>query len=269
MGNRRSIVGRRLLPNTRSGGMKIAAAAGRKVCRQGKPCAGLHCAGRTAVISAERQQVAGLYLNRLNKGMALQADPHFCQRDRPFAGYWMRTKSGFAVQHLQTPDCLRGRFGMWTRSTCRASCILPNTPFCTCAPNREDGAMILRGPTRTFAQRPRLPKLVEQTTHLPLSKHIQHALWGVFGGVLLGHQCPAPFNLTDQVANAFRADASHNSMAVLEDIWQTAPSAAFHPKPPFSAKCPHPPHRVWIADDQNLYIAAQDARHRRIPSCSS
>ena len=70
----------------------------------------------------------------------------------------------------------------------------------------------------------------------------------------------APFNLSDQVATAFRVDTPPQlDGLVLEDIWQTAPSAThFTQSRPFPQSTPTHRTEVWIAyDDQNLYIAAQ------------
>ena len=70
----------------------------------------------------------------------------------------------------------------------------------------------------------------------------------------------APFNLTDQVATAFRIDTPPQLDGLLhEDIWQTAPSAKhFTQSRPFPQSAPTHRTQVWIAyDDQNLYIAAQ------------
>ena len=94
-----------------------------------------------------------------------------------------------------------------------------------------------------------------------MSKHIQHALWGTFlVGCCWGINAQAPFNLTDQVATAFRIETPPQlDGLLLEDIWQTAPSAThFTQSRPFPQSAPTHRTEVWIAyDDQNLYIAAQ------------
>ena len=68
------------------------------------------------------------------------------------------------------------------------------------------------------------------------------------------------YNLTDQVAQAFRIDTPPNVDGLLdESAWRTAPSATnFTQSRPTPQSAPTHRTEVWIAyDDQNLYIAAQ------------
>ena len=68
------------------------------------------------------------------------------------------------------------------------------------------------------------------------------------------------YNLTDQVAQAFRIDTPPTVDGLLdESAWRTAPSATnFTQNRPTPQSVPTHRTEVWIAyDDQNLYIAAQ------------
>ena len=70
----------------------------------------------------------------------------------------------------------------------------------------------------------------------------------------------SPYNLTNQVAQAFRIDAPPTVDGLLDEpAWRTQPSATnFTQSRPTPQSAPTHRTEVWIAyDDQNIYIAAQ------------
>ena len=110
-----------------------------------------------------------------------------------------------------------------------------------------------------------LPILVEQTTHLPLNpskEWCRTALgavlllcWSAFDG-----NAQVTFNLSDQVAVAYRVDTPPAIDGALNDVaWRTDASATqFTQNRPFPRSAPTHRTEVWIAyDDDNLYIGAQ------------
>ena len=82
------------------------------------------------------------------------------------------------------------------------------------------------------------------------------------GGALGAAQTLAqtPFNLSDQVATAFRVSSPPEVDGILDEaLWRTSPSATnFTQSRPYPNSVPTHRTEVWVAyDDQNLYVAAQ------------
>ena len=79
--------------------------------------------------------------------------------------------------------------------------------------------------------------------------------WSAFDG-----NAQVTFNLSDQVAVAYRVDTPPAIDGALNDVaWRTDPSATqFTQNRPFPRSAPTHRTEVWIAyDDDNLYIGAQ------------
>ena len=114
---------------------------GPRILTQGSHCVGLRASGDCG--DFEAPAVATLYLNRLNKGMALQADPpSFCPR-RPFHSSVLDVHKGrLSVQHYQHRG-LPPADSYGTHATCKR--LATRTRLFVHVPNREEMApLILR-----------------------------------------------------------------------------------------------------------------------------